>query len=115
VLDGRDIGSVIFPDAEVKLYVTASLEARAERRWQELRARGVEADRAEVAGEMAARDARDAARDAAPMRAAADAVVLNTTGLDADGAFGAALAVVRGLLGGLSAVGGTGLDSPQRH
>jgi len=98
VLDGRDIGSVIFPDAEVKLFVTASLEARADRRWQELRARGIEADRVTVAQEMQVRDARDAARDAAPMKAAADAVVLETTGLDADGAFAAALAAVRARL-----------------
>ncbi len=99
VLDGRDIGSVIFPDAAVKLFVTASQEARAERRWHELRTRGIEADLAVVAAEMQARDARDAARDAAPMKAAADAVVVDTTTLDTDGAFAMALAVVRARLG----------------
>jgi len=91
VLDGRDIGTVIFPDATVKLFVTASLQARARRRWLELRARGVAAELAAVQEDMRARDALDAARAAAPLRPAADAVVLDTTELDPEQAFAAAL------------------------
>jgi cytidylate kinase len=83
VLDGRDIGTVIFPGAPVKLYVTASLAERARRRWLELQARGVAADPATVEAEMRARDERDAPN----MMPAADAVVLDTTALDAEGAF----------------------------
>jgi len=95
VMDGRDIGTVIFPDAPVKLFVTASPEARARRRHAELAARGVARDLAEVEAEMRARDAQDAGRDTAPMKPADDAVVLDTTALDAEAAFGAALAIVR--------------------
>jgi cytidylate kinase len=94
VLDGRDIGTVIFPDAPVKLFVTASLEERARRRWRELEAKGVAADLATVEQDMRARDAQDAARTAAPLRAAEDAVVLDTTKLDADAAFQAAMVAV---------------------
>ena len=96
VLDGRDIGTVILPGAPVKLFVTASPEERARRRWLELRARGRAVTLGEVAAEMAERDARDAARDAAPLRPAGDAVLLDTTALDADEVFERALAVVRG-------------------
>ena len=95
VLDGRDIGTVIFPDAAAKLFVTASADVRAQRRWLERRAAGVDAVLAEVAAEMRARDAQDAGREAAPLRPAADAAVLDTTALDADAAFERALAVVR--------------------
>jgi cytidylate kinase len=95
VLDGRDIGTVIFPDARVKLYVTASVEARAERRWRELRARGVDADLRVVADDMAARDAADAARAAAPLRPAEDAVLLDTTVLGPEEAFAKAIEIIR--------------------
>ncbi|HTR16040.1 MAG TPA: (d)CMP kinase [Acetobacteraceae bacterium] len=95
VLDGRDIGTVIFPDAPVKLFVTASAAARAERRWKELLGRGVAAELDAVSAELRARDARDEARAAAPLRPAADAVVLDTTALDADAAFAHAMAIVR--------------------
>ena len=95
VLDGRDIGTVVCPTADVKLFVTASAEARAERRWWERRAKGEEIPLAEVAAEMAVRDARDAARDAAPMRAASDAVVLDTTGMTPDEVFARAMEAVR--------------------
>jgi len=91
VLDGRDIGTVIFPDARVKLFVTASLEARARRRWLELRAKGAAAELSTVEADMRARDALDAARAAAPLRPAPDAVLLDTTELDADTAFRAAM------------------------
>jgi CMP/dCMP kinase len=94
VLDGRDIGTVIFPDAAAKLYVTASLAERARRRWRELQANGVTADPAAVEQEMLARDTRDAPN----MRQAADALVLDTTALDADAAFAVALAEVRARL-----------------
>lgn len=94
VLDGRDIGTVIFPDAPVKLYVTASPATRAHRRWLEVSARDPLVTLASVTAEMAARDARDAGRDAAPMKPAEDAMVLDTTALDADAAFAAAVALV---------------------
>jgi cytidylate kinase len=95
VLDGRDIGTVIFPDARAKLFVTASVEARAERRWKELAARGVAVSLQSVADDMAARDAADAARAAAPLRAADDAVVLDTTALDPDAAFARAMETIK--------------------
>ncbi len=91
VLDGRDIGTVIFPDAAAKLFVTASLPERARRRWLELKAGGLAADPATVEAEMLARDTRDAPN----MRQAPDAFVLDTTDLDADAAFALALAQVR--------------------
>lgn len=99
VMDGRDIGTVIFPDAPAKLFVTASPEARARRRHAELAARGVLRDLADVEAEMRARDAQDAARATAPMKPAEDAVVLDTTELGIEEAFQAALALVRARLG----------------
>ncbi len=99
VLDGRDIGTVIFPQAQAKLFVTASLAERARRRWSELQAKGTSAALAIVTADMQARDAADAARAAAPLRAAADAFVLDTTKLDADTAFAVALAEVRRRIG----------------
>jgi cytidylate kinase len=99
VMDGRDIGTVIFPDAPAKLFVTASPEARARRRHAELAARGVIRDLADVEAEMRARDAQDAARATAPMKPAADAVVLDTTELGIEEAFQAARALVRARLG----------------
>jgi cytidylate kinase len=94
VLDGRDIGTVICPDAPVKLFVTASPEARAERRYQELRARGVDTIKPRVLAEMAERDRRDSERAAAPLKAAPDAYHLDTSDMDADAAFAAALAFI---------------------
>jgi cytidylate kinase len=95
VLDGRDIGTVVFPDATVKLFVTASLEARARRRWLELQARGVGVELSAVRNGMQTRDALDAARAAAPLRPAQDAIVLDTTDLNPEQAFDAAIAVVK--------------------
>jgi cytidylate kinase len=95
VLDGRDIGTVIFPQAPVKLFVIASPEARARRRWQELQARGTEASYDAVLADVLARDALDRARTAAPLRPAEDAVILDTTKLDPDAAYAAALAIAR--------------------
>jgi cytidylate kinase len=94
VLDGRDIGTVICPDAPVKLFVTASAEARAERRYRELRERGVDTIKPRVLAEMAERDRRDSERAAAPLRAAPDAFLLDTSDMDADAAFAAALAFI---------------------
>ena len=94
VLDGRDIGTVICPDAPVKLFVTASLEARADRRFRELRERGVDTIRPRVLAEMAERDRRDSERAAAPMKAAPDAYLLDTSDMDADAAFAAAMAFI---------------------
>ena len=101
VLDGRDIGTVVFPDAAVKLFVTASVQERARRRCLELRGRGVAADPAQVEAEIRDRDAQDANRPVAPLKPAADALLLDTTTLDAEAAFAAALALVRGRLGKL--------------
>ena len=92
VLDGRDIGTVVFPDATVKLFVTADLAARARRRWQEL---GGETPLADVEAEMRLRDERDSGRSAAPLRPAADAALLDTTVLSAEGAFVKAMEIVR--------------------
>ena len=91
VLDGRDIGTVICPDADVKLFVTASPEIRAERRYQELSAKGLDVTRDGVLEDVNARDARDAARAAAPMKAAEDAVMIDTSELSIDDAVAAAI------------------------
>lgn len=90
VLDGRDIGTVICPGADVKLYVTAAPEERARRRALELGAKGEAADYEAILADIRRRDERDAGRSAAPLRAAPDAVLLDTTALDAEGAFRAA-------------------------
>ncbi|MFQ6550023.1 (d)CMP kinase [Aestuariibius sp. 2305UL40-4] len=82
VLDGRDIGTVICPEAEVKLFVTASAEVRAERRFKELSEKGIDTDYPSVLADVAARDRRDTERADAPMRAAEDAVVLDTSEMD---------------------------------
>ena len=84
VLDGRDIGTAVCPDAAVKLFVNASPEARAERRAKELRERGAAVIYRDVLQDMKERDARDSMRRVAPLAAAPDAVILDTTGLDAD-------------------------------
>jgi cytidylate kinase len=96
VLDGRDIGTVIAPEAQVKLFVIASVEARAARRYAEMVAAGREVSLEEIAADLAARDARDAARAQAPLRAAEDAVVLDTSALDREAAIGAAVEIVLG-------------------
>jgi len=95
VLDGRDIGTVICPEAEVKIYVTASDEIRAGRRHKELVANKPELTVEQVLIDLRARDARDASRDAAPMRAADDALLLDTTKLSIDAAVAEALALIQ--------------------
>ncbi|MGR3541056.1 MAG: (d)CMP kinase [Hasllibacter sp.] len=94
VLDGRDICTVIAPEAEVKLFVTASAETRARRRFEELRGKGVETSLNEVIGDVRARDERDAGRKDAPMVRAEDAEVIDTTAMSIDEAVGAAVAAV---------------------
>jgi cytidylate kinase len=100
VLDGRDIGTVVFPDADVKIFVTADAEARARRRTAELRAAGETVEEAEVLADLLARDARDRGRAAAPLKAAADAHLLDTTHLDIDAAFRAAIDIVEAVRAG---------------
>jgi len=90
IVDGRDIGTVIFPDAPVKLYVVASPEERARRRHLELHDRGQAADFAEILADVKARDERDASRAISPMKPAADAHLLDTTDLSIEAAFEAA-------------------------
>ena len=94
VLDGRDIGTVICPDADVKLFVTADDSARANRRWKELTAAGQDITEEQVLEDIRARDARDAGRDTAPMVAAADAVLLDTSDMTIDEAVAAAKAEI---------------------
>lgn len=95
VLDGRDIGTVICPDAEVKLFVTASDAARARRRWLELRDTQPGLTEPEVLDDLRARDARDTARETAPLRPAADAVLLDTTELTIDAAVEKAVCAIK--------------------
>ena len=94
VLDGRDIGTVVCPGADVKLFLTATMEARARRRHKELLERGEKSIYARVLQDLRERDARDSGRATAPMRAAADAVRLETSGMDADQVFAAAMTEV---------------------
>ncbi|MDJ0946974.1 MAG: (d)CMP kinase [Kiloniellales bacterium] len=94
VLDGRDIGTVVCPEADLKLFVTASTEERARRRHKELRERGEESIYARVLQDLQTRDARDSQRAVAPLRAAEDAIVLDTTELDSEAALAAAMDIV---------------------
>ena len=94
VLDGRDIGTVICPNAPVKIFVTATPETRAQRRALELAGRGEEVDYTVILEDVRARDARDSERALAPLKAADDAIILDTSALDRDEAFAAALAIV---------------------
>ncbi|GJE25810.1 (d)CMP kinase [Methylobacterium organophilum] len=94
VLDGRDIGTVVCPEARVKLFITAAPEERARRRYVELTGRGEETTLAAILADIQSRDARDRDRATAPLRAAEDAVTLDTTELDADEAFQAARRIV---------------------
>jgi cytidylate kinase len=98
VLDGRDIGTVIAPDADVKLYVTASLAARAERRWKEMHARGDARTPEDITADLRLRDERDSHRAEAPLRTAEDAVVIDTSDMKIDEAIAAAIAAVQARL-----------------
>lgn len=99
VLDGRDIGTVIAPDADVKLFVTASVETRARRRLAELLARGISTHLEDVLIDLKARDERDSGRDAAPLVQAGDAILLDTSDMDVDQAVAAAIQMVEKALG----------------
>ena len=98
VLDGRDIGTVIAPGADVKLFVTASPEVRAQRRVRELLERGMPAHYEDVLSDIRARDARDSSRDVAPLLPAGDAIILDTSELDRDAAVAEAVRLVEGRL-----------------
>lgn len=99
VIDGRDIGTVVCPEADAKLFVDAAPQARAHRRWLELRAAGTVVLEDAVLADIRARDDRDRSRGAAPLRPADDAILLDTTGLDIDAAFATALALVSPRIG----------------
>ncbi len=99
VLDGRDIGTVICPDARVKLFITATAEIRARRRWLELRSQGSTRTEDEVLADIHTRDARDMSRPVAPLAMAPDAHLLDTSNLDIETAVAGALSVVRAALG----------------
>jgi len=94
VLDGRDIGTVVCPDADVKLFIVASAEVRAERRLKELLGRGEEAIYARVLEDMKERDARDTARSASPLEPAKDAIQMDTSELDAEQVFARAMEII---------------------
>jgi cytidylate kinase len=94
VLDGRDIGTVIAPGADVKLFVSASPEVRAQRRLRELAARGMPAHYEEVLADIRARDERDSTREVAPLKPAVDAILLDTSDLDVGAAIAAAVRLV---------------------
>ena len=100
VLDGRDIGTVIFPDADVKIYVDATPEVRANRRAAEIAAAGGAVSETEVLADIRRRDERDTGRAAAPLRAAPDAHLLDTSHLDIDAAFWAAIDIVEAVRAG---------------
>ncbi len=95
VIDGRDIGTVVCPDAAAKLFVDASPGVRAHRRWLELEAAGQKADETAILRDIKERDRRDRERSVAPLKKAPDATLLDTTHLDIDAAFAAALALVK--------------------
>ena len=100
VLDGRDIGTVIFPGAEVKFFVTATPEVRAGRRVAELRSRGIKVNPADVLADIQRRDQRDTTRAISPLKPAPDAHLLDTTHLDIDAAFRAAIDIVEAVRAG---------------
>ena len=100
VLDGRDIGTVIFPDADVKIFVTATPEVRARRRALELQGAGVPVQEADVLADILRRDERDTGRAAAPLKRAEEAHLLDTTHLDIDAAFRAAIDIVEAVRAG---------------
>ncbi len=98
MLDGRDIGTVVCPDADVKIYVTATPQVRAQRRTHEFRAAGNAVAEADILADILRRDARDTGRAVAPLRKAADAHELDTTRLDIEQAVAAAIAIVEGTI-----------------
>jgi cytidylate kinase len=99
IMDGRDIGTVVLPSAGLKIFITADIEARANRRYLELREKGVKTSLEEVTRDMCLRDKNDSEREAAPLKAAEDAVILDTTELDLDGSFEALCNIITGRFG----------------
>ncbi|TVS17218.1 MAG: (d)CMP kinase [Gammaproteobacteria bacterium] len=95
IADGRDMGTVIFPDAELKVFLTASTEERARRRYKQLIDKGLDANLRDLFASMAARDERDAQRAVAPLRPADDALVIDSTSVDAEGVLAQVLAAAR--------------------
>jgi cytidylate kinase len=99
IMDGRDIGTVILPNADVKIFLTASLENRAQRRYDELSAKGIHVNFEDVLREMKERDANDSGRSVAPAVAAEDAIVLDNTGFTVDQSSNAVMEIIKGKLG----------------
>ena len=99
VMDGRDIGTVVCPDADIKFFVTATPQVRAERRYRELRARGENLSYEAVLSLIVQRDERDANRISSPMRQSDDAILLDTTNLDIEAAFEAAVGLIKRKIG----------------
>lgn len=95
VADGRDMGTVVFPDAEIKIFLTASVEERALRRYKQLREKGIDVSLADLKKEIAVRDERDSQRQVSPLKPARDADILDTTGLNIDEVKESALAIIR--------------------
>ena len=94
VMEGRDIGTVVFPDAELKVFLSASSRVRGERRWREMKARGQEAELDAVIVEVQQRDLQDSTREIAPLRPAADAVVLDCSQMDIEQVLGTLVRLV---------------------
>jgi CMP/dCMP kinase len=117
VLDGRDIGTVICPDADVKIFVTATPQVRAQRRTLEFRRAGLTVDESDILADILRRDERDTARAISPLRQAADAHLLDTTQMDIEAAFNAAVAIVeqaRAVAGASACPGEADTSSPTR-
>jgi len=106
VVEGRDIGTVVFPDADLKVFLTASIAERARRRVAELGARGIQVDPVRIEAEIAERDRRDSTREDSPLRKAEGAVEVDTTGLTIDGQVEAVVRVARERMGASSGGGG---------
>ena len=99
IMDGRDIGTVVLPQADLKIFLTASVEERARRRCRELQARGAQVDLATIQAEIAQRDYADSHRSAAPLRKAADAVVVDTSQIDREESLAAPITLAKERLG----------------
>ena len=95
IMDGRDIGTVILPDADVKIFMTASAECRAKRRYDELRAKGIDASYEDVLAEMNERDSNDSNRKIAPAKAAADAILFDTSGMTFDESVDGVISIIK--------------------
>jgi cytidylate kinase len=98
-MDGRDIGTVILPDAQLKIFLTATAEERAERRTRELEEKGQKADYAQILADIKERDERDSSRAIAPLKAADDAVLFNNSGYTPEQSLSEAVAIVKDKLG----------------